>query len=86
MVQKVFPLEFGRQKEGEQTEHLLKKFNISPREAEIIQLVCEGLSNKQIEDTLFISLQTVKDHIYNIYQKTGVKNRVQLTNLFRPST
>ncbi len=64
---------------------LFEKYNISKREAEIIGLICEGKSNKEIEDVLYISLQTVKDHIHRIYKKTGVKNRVQLTNLFSPS-
>ncbi len=58
------------------------KFGITKREQEIIQLICEGKSNREIEDQLFISLQSVKDHIYRIYQKTRVKNRVQLANLF----
>ena len=58
------------------------KFGITKREREIIHLICEGNSNRDIRDQLFISLQSVKDHIYRIYQKTGVKNRVQLTNLF----
>ena len=45
--------------------------------------ICSGKTNQQIADDLFISLQTVKDHIHHIYLKTGVKNRVQLTNLIR---
>jgi len=64
-------------------ESLYKKYSISPREQEIIQMICMGKTNKQIEDLLYIALQTVKDHVSRIYQKTGVKNRVQLTNLFR---
>jgi DNA-binding CsgD family transcriptional regulator len=39
------------------------------------------MTNQEISDSLFISVQTVKDHIYRIFLKTGVKNRVQLTNL-----
>ena len=58
-------------------------YKISKREGEIIRSICEGKSNKEIAGELFISLQTVKDHIYNIFQKTGIKNRVQLTNLVR---
>lgn len=58
------------------------RFGITPREQEIIFLICEGKSNREIKDLLFISLQSVKDHVYRIYRKTGVKNRVQLTNLF----
>lgn len=65
--------------------YLFEKYKISKREQEIIRLICQGKSNREIEDELFISLQTVKDHVYNIFQKTGVKNRVQLSNLFRGS-
>lgn len=58
-------------------------YNISQREKDVIELICAGKSNKEIEDELFISLQTVKDHTHRIYQKTGVKNRIQLSNLVR---
>ena len=61
------------------------KFGISKREKEIIELINMGKSNQDISDSLFISLQTVKDHIHRIYLKTGAKNRVQLTNLIRSS-
>lgn len=57
-------------------------YGITEREKDIIRLICEGKSNKEIQDRLFISLQTVKDHVYRIYRKTGARNRVQLTNLF----
>jgi DNA-binding CsgD family transcriptional regulator len=59
------------------------KFGISGREKEVIELICKGQSNQDISDSLFISLQTVKDHIHRIYLKTDVKNRVQLANLIR---
>lgn len=59
------------------------KYEISKRESEIVELICKGKSNRDISESLFISLQTVKDHIHRIYLKTGVKNRVQLTNLIR---
>ncbi|MCK5146594.1 helix-turn-helix transcriptional regulator [bacterium] len=36
----------------------------------------------EIADTLYISLKTVKAHIYNSFQKTGVSNRTQLAQLF----
>jgi DNA-binding CsgD family transcriptional regulator len=54
---------------------------ISPREAEIIREICNGLSNKEIADKLFISLQTVKDHTSHIYAKVNVKNRMQLMTM-----
>jgi DNA-binding CsgD family transcriptional regulator len=57
------------------------KYEISKREAEIVELICKGMSNQEISNSLFISLQTVKDHVYRIFIKTGVRNRVQLANL-----
>ncbi len=59
------------------------KFEISPRETDIVREICNGLSNKEISDRLFISLQTVKDHTHRIYIKTNVKSRVQLINLVK---
>jgi DNA-binding CsgD family transcriptional regulator len=64
-------------------EHYLSKYDISQREKEIVILLIKGKSNKEIEDLLFIAMGTVKNHIYSIYQKIGVKNRVQLINLFK---
>ena len=72
------------QKIGPMTmKQFLDEYKISKREEEVIQQLCEGKANKEISETLFISLQTVKDHVYSIYQKTDVKNRVQLINLIQ---
>jgi DNA-binding CsgD family transcriptional regulator len=60
-----------------------KRFDVSPRESDVIREICNGLSNKEISDNLFISLQTVKDHTHHIYIKTNVKSRVQLINLVK---
>jgi len=60
-----------------------KRFDVSPRESEVIREICNGLSNKEISDRLFISLQTVKDHTHHIYIKTNVRSRVQLINLVK---
>jgi DNA-binding CsgD family transcriptional regulator len=54
------------------------KYSISPRETEIIREICRGLSNQQIADKLFISLQTVKDHTHRIYSKTECNSRSML--------
>jgi DNA-binding CsgD family transcriptional regulator len=51
---------------------------ISKREREIMELILQGKSNKEIEGLLFISYNTVKNHIYNIYQKMGVNSRGQM--------
>lgn len=55
---------------------------ISKREREVLLLVLAGKSNREIEEALFISYHTVKNHIYNLYQKLEVKNRYQLINRF----
>jgi DNA-binding CsgD family transcriptional regulator len=62
---------------------LLSKHNVSKRESEIINLLLAGKSNKEIEDQLYISSHTVKNHVYNIYQKLGVKNRGELVILLK---
>ena len=58
------------------------RLDITPREGEIIRLVLQGKTNAEIAAALFISLKTVKHHLYNAYLKLRVKNRVQLVNLF----
>ncbi len=57
------------------------KYNISPRECEIVSMLVQGYSNRMIAEKLFISAMTVKNHIYHIYQKTSVGNKVKLVNL-----
>jgi len=64
-------------------EDFFRTHEISPREAEIIEQICRGLSNQEIADRLFISLQTVKDHTSRIYLKANVRNRMQLMALVR---
>ena len=49
---------------------------LSKRESETLALLGQGLSNKEIASTLFLSTETVKKHLYNIYQKLHVNNRV----------
>jgi DNA-binding CsgD family transcriptional regulator len=60
-----------------------EEFHISKREREIIELILQGKSNKEIEDVLFISFNTVKNHIYNLYQKLGVNSRGQLMHFIQ---
>lgn len=64
-------------------EEFCRRFEVSPRESDIIREICNGLSNKEISEKLFISLQTVKDHTHRIYIKTNVRSRVQLITLFK---
>ena len=56
----------------------LQNGGFSKREEEIIRLVIQGKTNKEIGEELFISVNTVKTHIKNIYTKLKVTNRIQL--------
>ncbi|GAK09127.1 helix-turn-helix transcriptional regulator [Geomicrobium sp. JCM 19038] len=51
---------------------------LSMREKEIFQLVVQGRTNEEISDQLWISVNTVKKHLQNMYQKCDVKNRTEL--------
>ena len=55
-----------------------RAYSISQREEEVVPLLIEGKSNREISETLYISLNTVKSHIRNIYRKLAVSNRFQL--------
>ncbi len=48
---------------------------VTPREFDMLQLLLQGYSNRQIADELSVSLSTVKTHLYNLYSKLGVNNR-----------
>ncbi|MGE5420635.1 MAG: response regulator transcription factor [Chloroflexota bacterium] len=62
-------------------EEFCTKYEVSPREKDIVREICNGLSNKEISEKLFITIQTVKDHTHRIYIKTNVRSRAQLMNL-----
>ena len=67
-------------------DHYCDQYHITAREKEIIRIVLKGKSNHDIEDELFISMGTVKNHIYRIFRKLGVKNRGQLIAHFKNLT
>jgi two-component system nitrate/nitrite response regulator NarL len=51
---------------------------LSDREMEVVQLVGQGFHNKGIGKELFISVETVKNHLHNIFDKVGVSDRLEL--------
>lgn len=62
---------------------IFARYRITRRERDVIREILAGRSNSEIAQAFFISEKTVETHIYSIYQKAGVKNRIQLLNLFR---
>jgi DNA-binding NarL/FixJ family response regulator len=55
-----------------------QEIKFTPRETEILKLICQGLSNAEISDKLCLSPRTVEGHKSNLISKTGVKNSVSL--------
>ena len=55
----------------------LKELGLTPREHEILGLIAEGLSNREIGERLFVSENTVKTHSSRVFEKLGVNRRVQ---------
>jgi DNA-binding NarL/FixJ family response regulator len=53
---------------------------LTPREIEITRMVARGLGNREVGELLFITEGTVKTHLHTIYEKLGIKSRLQLAN------
>jgi two-component system response regulator NreC len=54
------------------------KIEITKREKEIMELISQGLSNKEIAEKIFVSISTVDAHRYNILKKLEVKNTAEM--------
>ena len=66
-----------------QTEKSIREeYGITPREEEILGLLSKGLIYKEVADKLFISVKTMKKHIYNIYEKLHVHSKVEAVNKY----
>jgi len=59
------------------------RITLTPREVEIVRMVAQGMGNREVGERLFISGGTVKTHLHAIYEKLGVKGRVQLATYAR---
>ena len=62
---------------------MLKDHGITEREKDIIGCMIEGLNNNEISEKLFISKNTVKRHIQNIYEKLNIENKIKLFNILK---
>ena len=61
----------------ERNEQVASQLKISNRELEVLQLMANGLSNKEIADELFVSLNTIKSHSSNLFEKLEARRRTQ---------
>lgn len=77
----LFPPVFAGSPSEDKKELLCVTYQITKRERDIIDKICEGKTNQQIADELFITLQTVKDHTHRIYIKIGINSRLKLVQL-----
>ena len=59
----------------------VESLGITPRELEILELIAQGLSNKEIADKVFVSENTVKTHSSRVFDKLGARRRTQAVQL-----
>lgn len=74
------PAEAGSSMLDSVPEERVKSLGLSAREVQMAIMIGRGLANKEIAEQLYISPATVRTHIYNLYQKTGARSRVELLN------
>ena len=59
----------------------LRELGVTPREREILELIANGMSNREIAEKLFVSENTVKTHSTRLFDKLGAKRRTQAVQL-----
>lgn len=64
--------------DGSQWSYLSQRYELTPREVQIAELICQGLRQGSIARQLDIRPGTVKTHIRNIYRKVKVKNKISM--------
>ena len=64
-------------------ETLREKYQLTKREIDIVRCVCQGLTNDEIGERLYISRFTVETHLKSIFDKTKIKRRMGLANLLQ---
>lgn len=62
-------------------ERLVERFRFTKKEAELVGLVAEGLTNKEIAERAGVSAETVRSHLAEAFAKSGAKNRAELVTL-----
>ena len=73
----------GRLAAGSSPDKPLRRLGLTEREAEVLDLLVEGRTNRQIGDVLFISEKTVSVHVTNLLRKLGVESRTEAAEMSR---
>jgi DNA-binding CsgD family transcriptional regulator len=69
------------QPQSRSMEELIQTYQLTRREAEILDLAFEGLNNEELLEKLTISKNTLLKHLQNLYRKCGVSSRIDLLKL-----
>jgi DNA-binding NarL/FixJ family response regulator len=70
--------QIAREAGAQERTHVLEDVRMTPREREVIELIGEGLSNKEIAQRLNIATHTVKSHVRNVMEKLALHTRLQI--------
>jgi len=70
--------QIAREASGQERAHVIEDVRMTPREREVIDLIGEGLSNKEIAQRLNIASHTVKSHVRNVMEKLALHTRLQI--------
>ena len=65
----------GKMSENDAVKELSIKYKLSSQEEKVLNLLIQGLSNQEIADNLYVSVNTIRNHVANIYKKTGMKKK-----------
>ena len=61
--------------ENDAVKNISVKYKLGAQEEKVLNLLIQGLSNQEIADELFVSINTIRNHVANIYKKTGMKKK-----------
>ena len=70
--------QIAKESRGRKPQEVLEAVRMTPRELEVIELIAEGLSNKEIAQRLNIAAHTVKSHVRNVMEKLALHTRLQI--------
>jgi DNA-binding NarL/FixJ family response regulator len=74
---------FSRQQVAVPSARVKREFGLTRRQQQIVPLISQGLTNKEIASLLSVSEQTIKNHIHGIMRCVGVKDRMEVTDAMR---